>query len=299
MRRSDVWLSGATRWFLAAGAVAVLLQSPAAAQLTKAQQKCADGFIKGSANVLKTVDKSVGKCAAAMSKGTTPGPLVDCVMSGPTSAAHIAKVEMKVSATVLKNCSIPYPMDCPAPCDATDAGGATTGIDDDAELTACLQCFNIGNAWSASAPTGLKGVYGAITEGATIYSSSTPGASCQQAMIKAVAHVYETKIFTLVGCVKKAFANGTPPANCLASLQAVPKVASVIAGLGGKTIPAKCPAGPPFAFDSGVCGNLDGNALASCLDAVIECRVCRWGNTLTGQAVDCDLFDDALANGSC
>ena len=299
MRQSHLEFPGARRWILAASVV-VVMHGPAAAQLTKAQQSCANGFIKTSAKVLKTLDKAVLTCTKAMSKGTSPGPLADCVMNGPTTMPHIAKAEAKVSSAIASHCSIPYPMDCPPPCETTDANNATTGIDDDTELTDCLLCFNIGNGWSASAPSGLKGVYGAITENATIYAANTPGATCQQSVLKAVAHVYETKIFTLVSCVKKAFANGTPPANCLTGLQSVAKVGAAINGLTAKTIPSKCPLpGPPFAFDGGVCANLDGNALGTCLDTVIECRVCRWGNTLTGQSVNCELFDNGVADNSC
>lgn len=47
------------------------------------------------------------------------------------------------------------------------------------------------------------------------------------------------------------------------------------------------------------CSGLQGAALASCLDRITSCRVCQVLNRVDDLDVDCDLFDNDVADGSC
>ena len=53
----------------------------------------------------------------------------------------------------------------------------------------------------------------------------------------------------------------------------------------------------PEAFPG--CDTNDPGELAACLDRLVECRFCGAVNVVDGLDRDCDLFDDAMANGSC
>ena len=50
----------------------------------------------------------------------------------------------------------------------------------------------------------------------------------------------------------------------------------------------------------GACGAAaDTTAFATCVDRLVECRVCRMLNATDALAEDCDLFDDAILNSTC
>jgi hypothetical protein len=50
----------------------------------------------------------------------------------------------------------------------------------------------------------------------------------------------------------------------------------------------------------GVCAGAAGIAeLAECADRAALCRTCKAQNAISGLALDCDLFDDAVPNLTC
>ena len=282
---------------LTAAGLLALLGTPAQATLSPDGQKCSKFFLKRSAAVLKTVGKSVFTCTKLIDKGTVVTPLVDCVMTGP-GMSKIGKAEDKINlATMAKNkCDPPYPMDCPPPCAGADAGEATSGIDDDFEFLTCLQCFNIGNAWSGSSGPSLQGVFGALTAGSTI------GGPCQTRAQKLVAVIYALKIKLVSTCLQQVFngSNPGPPSVCLTNVLTNPKLLALLSKLNAILSSGPC-ASPPF--DGGACANFTGAAAANCIDGVAECQVCRWTKFMVGvtegSTIDCDLYDDGIANGSC
>ena len=50
---------------------------------------------------------------------------------------------------------------------------------------------------------------------------------------------------------------------------------------------------------AGLCSGDTGSALRDCLAARVACRVCQGVNDMDGIAVDCDTFNDGVANLSC
>src|SRR5205085_4277149 len=113
--------------------------------LTRDQIHCAMGFIKSSQGVVKTVISEALTCHSSLSQGGGGGgnDISDCILTDPALMAKLQKSAAKVDAKIDKYCSLPYPMTCPAPCDTADDGGATLDVDDDAELKACLLCYNV------------------------------------------------------------------------------------------------------------------------------------------------------------
>ncbi len=55
------------------------------------------------------------------------------------------------------------------------------------------------------------------------------------------------------------------------------------------------------AFGGGECAAAAGSIedMANCIDAIVECEVCEYLNTIDNLSRDCDLFDNGTADGSC
>ena len=289
-----------------AGALAVLVAaffavsvagSAGAAPLDASAQRCANGFIKYSAKVLDTVSKSARSCHMSIGKGGGGGgnDISDCVLAD--EKGKLTKANTKTGLAIDKYCSIPYPMTCPQPCETLDDGGATTDIDDDPELAACLQCFNVGIGWSGSIVNPLlQGVHGAILKNSTIPTDPI-ALKCQSSIIGSVSKVLGAKIKSLTKCIATEFKGGaaSPPVNCIANLSTDSKVGSALVKLGSVVLNCS----PPAPFDGGQCAGLDGAPLVDCMDTIIECRACRWANGIIGGTFDCDAFDNGIVDASC
>ena len=285
---------------------ALLLIAPpdrAAAQLSHHDQACVNKSLKAASFVVKAFSISAAKCVKKIAKGAPVGDAATCTMADP----KIATAEGKLTDAINGYCSYPFPIDCPPPCDATDAGGATTGVDDDAELAACFNCMGASSTWSGNVPPGpLQGFNGALYQTSTIYpSTNQPIAGCQRKLIKFAQKLFLVKIKFYLSCVQQALAAGatSPPSSCITDggnpsvnlliTPAETKIANV-------TNNSLCQPGPPYIFDNDQCANLDGQALADCVDRIAECKFCNLARVLIGDtSTNCDLFDDGLANASC
>ena len=75
------------------------------------------------------------------------------------------------------------------------------------------------------------------------------------------------------------------------------KVAKAISKLVGKVDKSCSTVDTDLAFPGQCVGEPD---FALCADRVVECRVCRMLVDMDAlELTDCDVFDDAVANGSC
>jgi hypothetical protein len=188
-------------------------------------------------------------------------------------------------------------MTCPVPCDTVDDLGATTDIDDSAELQDCLACFNdsIGGVGVGADPL-LRGTHGAYLKDAAIPTDKVV-LKCQSTMIKGVNKLLQTELKIAAKCVDDELEAGAlaAPEVCATNLATDSKVGAAIAKLAGAAI--KC--SPPAPFDASTCAGLDGSALSDCLDTIVACRACRWLNGVTGGLLDCDTFDNAAVDASC
>lgn len=266
--------------------------------LDDAQQRCSAAFVKSSIKVLGVLGKESTRCLGLIGKGGGGGSDDVSTCVALDEKGKIAASAGKVDSAVAKYCSaVPYAMTCPEPCETLDDAGATTDIDDAPELTACLQCLNgaTGGVGTDADPL-RRGAYGAILKDASVPSDST-ALKCESGILKSVGKLFQTKLKIVGKCLKDAYDEGAlaPPESCIADLAIDSQVGAALAKLG--TAVLKCT--PPAPFDAGQCTGLDGSALADCLDAILECRTCRWVNGVIGGAVDCDAFDNGLLDASC
>jgi hypothetical protein len=288
----------ATIRFLVPVLVIGIASSAAAFPLDDAQQKCSANFIKSSVKVLTTLGKEVARCQSKLAKDGGGGgdDISACVVLDEKE--KIAKAAAKVDGAIEKNCTtLPYAMTCSTPCEAVDDGGATTDIDDGAELGDCLACFNaaIGGVGTDVNPL-VRGVYGSFLKDATVPDGGDV-AKCQSSMIKGVGKLLQTKLKVATKCIDKELELGAlgPPEICTTNLTTDSKVGQVIAKLSASAV--KC--SPPAPFDASICSGLDASGLADCLDTLVECRTCRWLNGVTGGVLDCDTFDNGAVDASC
>lgn len=157
-----------------------------------------------------------------------------------------------------------------------------------------------------------KDVYGGNLDAAVIScGTSKVGCHCQQKVSGGVEKVAATKLAEFLKCKKTALKNGATSAASLEScVKDTGTPGSIAADTKGRiqkavasldsTIAKSCdtPGVTAGAFP-GQCNGKSGTMLGTCLDVHVECRVCQMINDMDGLFVDCDLFDDGSANGSC
>ena len=151
-------------------------------------------------------------------------------------------------------------------------------------------------------------IYGSPVDPAIVdCGTNKNGCKCQQAVGKDVEKIAATKFKTFLKCKKIALANlaGATAADledCVDDFLNPNSIAANSKGKIGKSV-AKLGSDITKKCTNNVFpGNCSGatlGTLADCLDERVECRVCLAINAIDGLSVDCDLFDDGAANGSC
>jgi hypothetical protein len=126
----------------AALGLTAVVAAPAAAQ-TASEAACRSAIAKASARYTKTVFKVLAKCHA--SRSTAKRPLsTDCNDADTADTGKLSKARTKLqSAVTSATCNSNVAMlaeysRCPSPAAEVDDAGATDGIDDYGELSACL-----------------------------------------------------------------------------------------------------------------------------------------------------------------
>jgi hypothetical protein len=276
MRYPGIWAAAGVGWLLAAGV--------AAGQQTSAQQACLNKLNKDGAGVAKAQGKENTTCLKKAGKGLLTGTAQACI-----TADEKEKVQKKQAKTTADQTAF-----CGAAPDFGYLGAA---------------------AVNAAAVQGqvdlLADVFGPDLGAAVIdCAADKAGCVCQQKVLKAVEKLASTKLTEFVKCKKAALKGG---GNSAASLAACVDdggtPGSIAADSKGKVqksrdkltadIAAKCDTpGVTGAFPA-ACASLAGAALSACLDRVVECRVCQTINEMDGLFVNCDAFDDGVANASC
>jgi hypothetical protein len=118
---------------------------------------------------------------------------------------------------------------------------------------------------------------------------------------KDLEKVIATKWKEYLKCKKTASATATDAsgiAACVTGLTGDAKVASTVAKLTAD-IGKDCGSVTIAADFAGACSSSTAATLAACLDKKAECRICLALNATDGLSVNCDLFDDGVANSSC
>lgn len=249
-----------------------------------AQQKCINKLNKDGAGVAKAQGKENATCVKKAGKNQLTGTAQACL-----TADTKLKVQGKKDKTVADQAAF---------CGTTPNYGYTSAptvnaaaVDGQLDLVA--------------------DVFGANLDAAVIdCGTSSAGCKCQSKIIKDVEKLAKTKLGIFVKCKKQALKAGATSVAALAACVTGPDPNSISADAKGKIlkdlnkinadIGAECdtPGVTGTAFP-GSCTSLSGTALRDCLDARVECRVCQTINEMDGLFINCDLFDDGLANASC
>jgi hypothetical protein len=281
--------------------IVFLYPQPARADypLDGADQRCAGAVLGASVKVLRAYGKAAARCTKRIRSGASSETAVAACVFADASGKLVAS-QLKADGSIADRCeALPYAFDCTEPCDAADAPGASSAVDDLAELESCIACLNPATSISGSSnDPQLAGLHGAILDGVTLAAPSNPTlGQCQSAIVKTYDKLFGTEAKELARCAEDELGNGatSAPVACVGSdprlviAKGRNKLASVV---------ARC-ADAGVIFDAGACGGVAGNALAGCLDTVVSCKVCRWAAVELGSTLDCDEFDDGQANGSC
>ena len=271
------------------GAAVLLLVSGlgAYAQLQSGgQQACLNAVNKNGAAVFKTQGKEHLGCLKGAGKGALTGTAQACLTAD--TGGKVAKAKTKTTAAATKSCGT-----------APNFGftGATTV-----------------NASAQQADVDLVAdIYGANLDAAVINcSASKAGCTCQQKVSKDLEGLAAAKLATFVACKKAVLKAGATSSSALADCvnngamtgsitnDSKGKISKVFGKLIDDIIKAcDTPNVTAGAFPGNCNGVGIGGALALCLDRQVECRVCQAINEIDGLFVNCDLFDNGVADATC
>lgn len=285
MKRSSVVLSTAVASvFFLATASTVFGQ----AQI-KEQQSCLNNINKAGVNVAKQQGKEQYACLRAAGKNDLVGMTAqDCLTADVKG--RVQKKRDKTAAVDTKYCG---------GAGTPDFGFTGSGNANFAAETAELQL--------------IADVFGSPLEAAVIDCDvDKPGCLCQQKVFKSVEGLAAKKAAEFLKCKKAVLkaggASATVLANCVEdagtelSLAADTKgrIAKAIANVEKNITKACVEEGVTLVgVFPGECDNLTGTMLRDCLDTQVECRVCQMINDIDGLWVNCDQFDNGVADSSC
>jgi hypothetical protein len=270
---------------LAAGALVAISVLGAYAQVqTGDQQKCLNAVNKDGAAVAKTQGKEHLACVKGAGKGTVADAQA-CLTADVKG--KVAKAKGKTSAAATKSCTV-------APSFGFTGAAAVNTAAQDADVDL------------------VADVYGAnLTSAIISCTTNKAGCGCQQKISKSVESLAAVKFATFVACKKAALKAGANSSQALKDcVENAATAGSIAADTKGKiaksvsnlnaAIVKSCqtPAVTAGAFP-GKCTGLDGALLGTCLDTQVECRVCTAINEMDGLFVNCDLFDNGIADASC
>lgn len=272
-----------SRSFSSAALLAIVLAcaTDAGAQTqSPAQQKCLNGMNAALAKLAKTQSKEIAACLKAASAGTLPAGQNAEQCLAADAKGKVAKAAAKTADVVAKLCGTVPSFGFT---DAATVNGA--GVAETLDLEAAL----FGPDLSAAAIT---------------LAADKIGAGCQGQVAKAAAQLLEAALATFRACKKAGLKDGSiaSAAALDACLDAVTadangKLAKLTASL-AKTVGSKCGGVTlPTAFPGACAATPD---LAACVARHARCETCQMAaaaDALAGR--DCDLFDDAMPNGSC
>jgi hypothetical protein len=274
-------------WATAATASVLLLvgATGAIAQQSTGQQKCLNLLNRDGTAVAKQQGLEDVACLKAAGTGKLVGSAQSCLTADVKG--RVLKKKAKTTSDEGKLCT-PPPSFGHTSATAVNNGAVQGELDLSAD------------------------VFGANLDPAVIScGASKTGCQCQQKVLGDVEKLADKKLAEFVKCKKTTLKNGASSVTslraCVEDAGTPGSIAADSKGLIQKAlgtlntdIAKKCDAKgvTAGAFPGGCTGLTDG-ALGACLDVKVECRVCQIINDMDGLLVNCDLFDDGNANGSC
>jgi hypothetical protein len=267
------------------GLLLLTLPTGAFAQLGASQQKCLNAINKDGSAVARTQGKESIGCLKAAGKGTLVGTAQACLTAD--AKGKVGKAKNKTTADETKNCT-------PAP---------SFGYTSAATI----------NTAAASGEVDLTAdVFGPNLDAAVIScTTNKPGCVCQQKVQKVVEQLAALKLATFIKCKKAAIAAGATSATALEdcvrngltpgsiAADSKGKIAKTVTGLNTAITKSCDTPGVTAGSFPGVCNAFVDGALTTCLDTHVECRVCQMINEMDGLFVNCDLFDNGVADATC
>jgi hypothetical protein len=282
------------RGFKGALCLGLLLSAGTALAAESNQQaKCINKINKDTIKVLAAKGKLGGGCVKdAVKTSLTPGAAATSCLAADAKG----KVSGKKAKTVsdeMKNCSAPLP-------DFAYTSAANANADAD----------NAGGQL-------MQDVFG-VSFGALLPCDTNPKEClCQRQAIDRVVKMFNAANQIFVKCKKFALAIGHDPFPLGASSAAdIEKCATgpgsglsvaedpgaKIADAGtqlGDTVTKFCGQTPNDEFAIGRCAGLSNANRTICLEDRVFCRFCLMVNGADNLAINCDVFDDGVTNGSC
>jgi hypothetical protein len=273
-RAGFIAMAAGALW-LTAGAASGQLQS-------KEQQACINKLNKDGSAVAGAQGKANLNCLKSAGKNKLIGTAQDCLTLDPKD--KILKKRDKTVSDHAKLCTL-----------APDFGYTSPATINNAAVQAELDL--------------LADLFGSPLDPAVIdCAADKSGCVCQQKVLNNAEKIAAAKLKEFLKCKKQALKAGATSAtaleNCVDDAGTAGSIAAdtklkiqkKVAKLGAD-VAAKC-VGVSGAFP-GACDGLSGVALSTCVDVQVECRVCQAINAMDGILVNCDVFDDTLANASC
>ncbi|TDJ03375.1 MAG: hypothetical protein E2O73_00190, partial [Deltaproteobacteria bacterium] len=258
-------------------ALVALPHGSAQAQLGQDDQNCINELNKNFAKVAKAQAKDICQCLKNGSKGKLSGETIEeCTTSD--SKGKVAKAKSKALAKAASKCTVRPPFG------PTAAEGANqVAMSKELDL--------------------IHEIFGSDLDTAIILQSNDKDSGkCQLDVAKATKKCQETKLKAFNQCKKNGLKDQS--IQSFVDLQACmgqdPKgkiAKACVEKLSGRI--AKCDSSVDLSDAFPGCGTDDPGELGSCLDALVECAVCRALNQVDNLARDCDSFDDGVVNGSC
>lgn len=272
--------------------LSLVLASPAAAALTKAQQQCVNAQNQSWQKIAATYGKLTSTCIGIHNKEQLDiGVCVPAI-----GGVKIEKAFINALKAYDKKCF------------GLDGDGVSKEPDVFASQADFLFITPVEGLRVLGALYGVD-VEAAATDDAT----NKPAAACQAAVAKTVLKCNEARRKSFNACKKSALAVEKEPFPLGAE---TPAELATCYGFDPKGALAKACDGPEDKIraeidkkcvDKGValavafpqCGATDVDGVHACLDAPARCAVCKAVSGLDRLSLECDTDDDGAANGSC
>ncbi|HYC00759.1 MAG TPA: hypothetical protein VEC57_16620 [Candidatus Limnocylindrales bacterium] len=251
--------------------------APASAQLQDAgQQKCLLATSSAASKLAKTSAKEFARCLKSAASGTLAGcSAEDCVASDAGGKVDDALTKLREAAA--DSCRV-----------APDFGHRHPSF--------------VGSVVVRETIGLLDDVLGPDLDAATVpKSEDARAAACQGKAVKAVTKLGLSMSALYDACRKAAVKTATSAddlAGCLAAIDADAqgKVDSALQSLAG-AVAGTCEGVDLATVFAGSCAAAPD--LAACVEERARCRACRRARGSDGLDVDCEIFDNGAADGTC
>jgi hypothetical protein len=262
----------------AAVAVCLTLFSAAlasAAPQTQAQQTCINALNDAGEKVTKALAKELARCVSAAARGKLPpGQTADDCFAADADG-RIANARLKTETIAARKCT-----------ETPSFGASAPTIVNDAFETLRVAAK----------------LFGASLDGAVIDAeSSSVGAACQKAAIKALTHSLVARLDAFNACARKGLASGVIDSAAALELCGAQSLNAGAAcdAKGQKLIDEKCTGIVTADAFPGECSGVPLTELMTCLAPRVACDACRNANVANAIDAGCDPYVDGVASPRC